>query len=729
MTWNADRLWELLPAVYRTRDETEGGGALRALVEVLARQSVVLEESLEQLYDDQFVETASPWVLPYIGDLLGIQGLPPAPLASRAEVGNTIALRRRKGTAHVLERLARDITGLDARAVEFFELLATTQYMNHLRPSNLAWASVRGATRLEDLGGPFERREGHPDLTHTAEVRRIRRQRGRYNIPNVGVFLWRLRAYRLSGSPAVPVDPVAETMPAAFTDAAEHGFRFHPLGCDAPLFHLPVTEEDPAGLAGPLNAPVPITRRTLRERLRDDYGETMPGGGVQARSVFVERRVAGGGWRAVEPAEVEVCDLRVWRRPPEGKTISIDPALGRLTFRDPQDQGVPRVTFHYGSAADIGGGEYGRGWPQRAPGPVVRVRKAGGVGFVTSIDAGLTALVTQIDADGEGRRAGMLSIEDGGRYEEALGPRDFGDRQITIRARDGSCPTLVLSAAWELTGGRDGAVTLDGLLVAGFPVFIAEPAGGEGLGRVVIRHCTLVPGLWLEWDGAPGAPPSTPSLYVDTAGTEVRIERSITGPVSAVIDAKVRIVDGILDATAPDGLAYGGPAAFWELDPNHIASSVPPPTAFWGGPLRLENVTVLGRVRADALELVSNTLLLADPAADGRPPVEARRTQEGCVRFSYVPPRARTPRRFQCRPGPDEEDARVRPAPLSTRSAHPAYALLPAHASSAVRRGADDEDEMGAHHLLQRSRREAHLRARLEEYLRFGLEAGVFYIP
>jgi hypothetical protein len=729
MSWNADRLWELLPAVYRTRDATEGGGALRALVEVLARQSVVLEESLEQLYDDQFVETASPWVLPYIGDLLGIEGLPPAPLASRAEVGNTMGWRRRKGTAAALERIARDVTGLDARAVEFFELLAATQHLNHPRPDNRAWTSVRGATRLQDLGGPFERLEGHPDLTHTVDVRRIARRRGRYNIPNVGVFLWRLRAYRLSGSPAVAVDPAAEPVPVGFVDIEKHCFRFHPLGCDAPLFHAPVTEDDPAGLAGPLNAPVRISRRVLRERPRDDYGETVHGGGgVQGRSIFVERRTAGG-WTTVEPPEVEVCDLGTWRRPPAGKTVSIDPVLGRLSFRDPQDDGPPRVTFHYGFAADLGGGEYGRGWPQRAPGPTVRVRQAGGTGFETTVDDGLTALITAINLDGQGRRAGVLVIEDGGRYEETLAPRNVGDLQVTVRARDGRRPTLVLGAPWELGGARDGAVTLDGLLVAGNPIVVQEPPGGEGLGRLTIRHCTLTPGLRLEWDGAPAEPPSTPSLWVHTAGTEVRIERSVTGPVSAVIDARVRVRDGILDATADDGLAYGGPAAFWELDPNHVKNAVPPPTAFWGAPLRLENVTVLGRVRADALELVSNTLLLGVPGADGRPPVEARRTQEGCVRFSYVPPGSRTPRRFQCRPAPDEEDARVRPAPLSTRAADPAYALIPVQAPSAVRRGADDEDEMGAYHLLQLARREAHLRARLEEYLRFGLEAGVFFIP
>ena len=41
--------------------------------------------------------------------------------------------------------------------------------------------------------------------------------------------------------------------------------------------------------------------------------------------------------------------------------------------------------------------------------------------------------------------------------------------------------------------------------------------------------------------------------------------------------------------------------------------------------------------------------------------------------------------------------------------------------------GADDEGEMGVFHDLYQPQREANLRVRLEEYLRFGLEAGIFY--
>jgi hypothetical protein len=149
MSFDATRLFELLPTVYRLRDG-EGIGdtknALRALIDVVASQVAVLEEDIDQLYDDQFIETCAPWVAPYIGDLIGyrtLYGLTDKIGSPRAEVADTIAFRRRKGTASMLEQLARDVTGWNARVVEFFQLLATTQYMNHIRSRNIAWVDMR----------------------------------------------------------------------------------------------------------------------------------------------------------------------------------------------------------------------------------------------------------------------------------------------------------------------------------------------------------------------------------------------------------------------------------------------------------------------------------------------------------------------------------------------------------------------------------------------------------
>src|SRR6476620_10600482 len=109
----ADRIYELLPAIYRVRD-AEQGGKLRALVEVLAREADVVERDVANLYEDWFIETCDEWLVPYIGDLLGVRGLhsvSKATFSQRARVANTLGDRRRRGTATMLEQLARDTTG------------------------------------------------------------------------------------------------------------------------------------------------------------------------------------------------------------------------------------------------------------------------------------------------------------------------------------------------------------------------------------------------------------------------------------------------------------------------------------------------------------------------------------------------------------------------------------------------------------------------------------------
>jgi hypothetical protein len=152
MNIDGQRLLDLLPALYRLRDAEvaagqglSGGtaGPLEALLTLVAEQLAIVSGNLDQLYDDQFIETCAPWVLPYIGDLIGYQavnGVAPAVASPRAEVAHTISFRRRKGTVLVLEQLARDVTGWGAHAVEFFRVLAGTQYMNHIRATLLSTA-------------------------------------------------------------------------------------------------------------------------------------------------------------------------------------------------------------------------------------------------------------------------------------------------------------------------------------------------------------------------------------------------------------------------------------------------------------------------------------------------------------------------------------------------------------------------------------------------------------
>ena len=70
-----DRLYNLLPAIYRIRDANDGGQSLRALMAVLESEFTRLEQDIDGLYDDWFIETCAEWVVPYIGDLLCVRNL------------------------------------------------------------------------------------------------------------------------------------------------------------------------------------------------------------------------------------------------------------------------------------------------------------------------------------------------------------------------------------------------------------------------------------------------------------------------------------------------------------------------------------------------------------------------------------------------------------------------------------------------------------------------------
>jgi len=671
--FTGERLLELLPAIYRIRD-AEQGGALAALLDVIGEELGLLEHNLDELYADQFVETCATWALPYIGDLLGIEGLPPAPLTARAEVAHTLSYRRRKGSAAMLEQLARDVTGLVARADESFELLATTQYVNHIRPRAKSMASVRQALRLEHLGTPFERLAGYDTICHTVDVRRIGNRRGRYNIPNVAIFLWRLRAYRLSRTQAV-------------ADGGARHFRFSPLGHDAPLVNRPQTEDVLTHLVEPLDAPGLITRRAFAAARAEYYGAD--------RSVLIERP---GPTPADEPTaigvdDVVICDLTSWREPAAGK-VAIDPVLGRMTFAA-DEAAPPLVSFHYPFAGSFGGGEYERSAIGGAP--TVRVANTRAAD-VSTVQAGIDALA------GAG---GVVEIADSGRYVEAL-TLDATNRHVVIRASVGSRPTIILTSELHLTGGPGDAVVLDGLQIAGAGVTVDAAAGGKpGVGSVELHDCTLVPGISLTTAGMPQHAGQA-SLTVASPQTEVVIRRSIVGTVLAELDAHVAIAGCIVDATAEDGVAYDGVGGEF------------------GAPLRVEGSTVIGRVRTDVLELASNAILLA-AGSGGAASIAARRRQEGCVRYSFVPVDALVPRRYRCVPASAADAARVRPVMTTMRYGRPGYGQLADRTPCEVARAADDESEPGALHGQALGLREAHLRSRLDEHLRFGLEAGVFH--
>ena len=74
-------------------------GPLQSLLMLVEEQMAIVAEDLNQLYDDQFIETCAEWVIPYIGDLIGYQSINSISSAvdsPRAEVASTISFRRRR---------------------------------------------------------------------------------------------------------------------------------------------------------------------------------------------------------------------------------------------------------------------------------------------------------------------------------------------------------------------------------------------------------------------------------------------------------------------------------------------------------------------------------------------------------------------------------------------------------------------------------------------------------
>src|SRR5262249_52957950 len=64
-----DRLYGLLPAFHRLADAQQGY-PLRALLQVINEQVNVVEDDIDRLYENWFIETCEDWVVPYIADLL-----------------------------------------------------------------------------------------------------------------------------------------------------------------------------------------------------------------------------------------------------------------------------------------------------------------------------------------------------------------------------------------------------------------------------------------------------------------------------------------------------------------------------------------------------------------------------------------------------------------------------------------------------------------------------------
>lgn len=748
----SDRLYNLLPSIYRILD-AEKGYPLKTFLRIVEREMVALEEDIDGLYDDWFIETCAPWAIPYIGDLLGIRNLHTISNERynlRSYVANTTAYRRRKGTATVIEQISQDITGWPAHAVEFFKKIATTQRLDHQRLNNLQSPNLRNAAELELLGDSFE------GITRTIDIRLDNYCRHGYNISGVGIFLWRLQSY-----PLIRVDARKKI---------GKGYCFDPTGKDIPLFNRPKTQKNLGYLSDEIDLPRPIRRQSLQDeieriRLAAIQGEPAPRNYFRPPSILnISIVYDNGSIEEIRPEQMIICDIPNWglKVPPEIRykdysgqehiykiRAAVDPERGRLILAeskavDPSsiaDKGISGtstsekvvVSYSYGFNGDVGAGPYDRSafilhsidrevdWQAG-----VSQEEEGEKIFKTIGEA-----VRDWNKQPKGTN-GIIAVMDNKTYNES----------INIEVPEGSF-LIVVAADWLVSknseeGGRvrqngniaarmrrphilgnisvkgtaglqslePGEVLFDGLLVEG-----KLTIEGGNLGGIKVAHCTFLPGMCsIEIKSEAKNNNDNLSLEIMQA-----ICGGITLPQSVPY---LNVIESIIDHPNTDSAvdAYGSEVCF-------------------------ERSTILGKIKVLSLE-ASNSLFTDI--------VEVAQRQKGWVRYCYLPLRSRTPHRYCCQPnmaltdrakqlGFSSSDClsewesktvenRLRPAFTSVHYGEPGYAELAQVCAKEISMGSEDSSEMGVFSSLQRPQREANLRMALEEYLPSTLEAGIFFM-
>jgi hypothetical protein len=538
----ADKLWSLVPAVYRTVDAQtlDGDGPLRELLGRIGASMAVVRRSIDRLWEDQSIENCDSWVIPYIAELLATNLVPVMDArGQRLDVANTIYYRRRKGTVALLEQLAFDVTGYDTRVIEFFRRLARTRHnldppigrpasapdptaaltLQHLEqltglltgtPAG-GWADLRIPLGARMTGTAFD------EYAHRVDVRPGRGNLGWYGISKIGFFLWR--------TVALHVDRATPVLVAGTTDQ----YAFDPTGRQIPLF-----------TAGGANA----------------FGDSW----VPKRVWQLPAPLTGALWEAVTaaPGPMHYPDpdaITLW-----GTSVSVSPLGSSDVVPVNQVQVWPEVgrfqlcanaptnveaSYTYGLFSRIGAGPYDRsqaGVPAPAdPTPV------------TTIDGGSAGgLTNAIAALGN---SGTIEIRDG-RTLTGVGNPPVGIQNVTIRAGDEKRAVIRTAAGteWMFTGD-DGTLRLEGLLLSGADLVLSGT-----FTNVVLSCCTLDPGTGASvptatWDvGVDNRDLAPITVWVQGTVQTLTVDRCITGPIH------IRAAGLIETLAISDSIVQGLPA-------------------------------------------------------------------------------------------------------------------------------------------------------------------------
>jgi hypothetical protein len=634
-TYYAERLWQLLPAVYRSVDpeKPDQPGPLRELINRIGVQVAVVRRSIDRMWADQSIETCDDWVIPYIGDLLGtnlVHNIDSR--AQRLDVAKTIHYRRRKGTLEVLEELALDVTGWTAHVVEGFRRLARTRHSldpavgpaAYPAPNSDDFGAFLQAQSLAGLltgglvGGLADLRSCHgaalantafDESFHMADFRAGRGALGHFGIPKLLVFLWRLTSFAVTGGTPVRVGQSDQ-------------YVFDPTGRQNPLFlPAPTPLDDFSASWTPARewqVPGPLTA-SLETAIRYT--------GPSATTVGISEPVTPARPpypRPVSPPPLlkdntdDNTDLPArYGSGPGWQIGAIWPEIG--LFEATATESFPKpltVDYHYGFSSTIGAGPYDRtllGEPPAVFGTETPV--AGGTGLDTALSrVGPT---------------GTLTIRDSLTYSTlaSVGSSAQPIEQVLVRAGSEVRPVLRPApgaAAWIFTGRGDAQLVLDGLTLSGCDIILCG-----SFKTVQLTACTIDPGS--AADGAPpiatavdGTPLAPSRIFIEAdptvppaeAGTirQLLVDHCILGPV------RTRLGGSVETFTITDSIVQGLPAT---TGPKYIGADIFDPLRLADGLLADGPVSTLLRATmpaATATDLQAFTVETPSSQQSGLPP-------------------------------------------------------------------------------------------------------------
>ena len=650
---------------------------LDALLAAVDQQRELLEDDIDQVWEDFFIESCADWAIPYIGALVGL-----APDAGRAEVATAVALRRRKGTPGALEDLAEVITGWTARAVEGWQVTLWAQRVGHPGAPRVAAVDLRDRSRHR-LGTPFE------------PARRSFTPARRWSPRAATALVWQWQLRTLHGAQADPI--------------GDRRYTLHPLGADAPLYLRPRPGERGDSELG---APVRATYRVLealaapgeiqygsRWRVQDSH-PLLAGPDDAPRLLSI----------TVANSPVAASALRFGSVPggtappaPASGEIVVDLARGRVQLGDGFGQGV-RATFHRPVSGRLGAlaGDAPADLGARV---VVTVDRDAPLGpfVVHTVEAALA-------------RAELICQND-----PTLRPEDSVPGRPDVEIRLATSDRLAAPAAaaasfapklprWRIvapalmTPAIDGALQLDldgtQLTLEGF-YLRGDLELGPGLASVELVNLTMNPVAGRR-------------VLVSADAWELALEarRCLLGAIRADLAAlPIRLTDCVVDGRGLALTGCGDPA------PGSAAGPAVAARQRFAPGIVADGVTFGGRVSAETADAVDCLF------ADG---VEVVRESEGCLRHCYLgavqtPPLAH-PTTYRCL---------TEPAPrfVSERFEAGGYLALDLDAAQPLLTAANDGGEVGAYHHARRAAGVTRLRRRIHEFVPLGLRAGIELAP